>query len=93
MYELELTSTQYVLYGALFGLFFGFLFGLIPFFVGRRRQKSGVGSVALVVGIGAGGLLGLIGAVISSVVFTSIILLNRNSQEEPPEYYQNEEFK
>lgn len=57
------------------GFIVGTLCGLVPFFVARSYSRPTLGLWALVACMIAGLILGLIGAVPTSIIFTIIILV------------------
>jgi uncharacterized membrane protein len=92
MQEITLTTREFILYGAAFGALFGLLLGMIPFFLGKRFDKRKYGNSALLVGLAGGALLGLPGGIISAVIFTIVILLNKNSDSSHPEDFGNDQM-
>jgi NhaP-type Na+/H+ or K+/H+ antiporter len=91
MNEITLTAREFILYGAAFGALFGLLLGMIPFFLGKRFDKRKHGSMALLVGLAGGALLGIPGGVISAVIFSIVILVNKNSDSSHPEDFGNDQ--
>lgn len=81
MQEITLTSTQYILLGAAFGALFGLLFAMIPFFLGKKFGNAQYGKIAFLSGLIGGALLGWPGAILSSVVFSVLIIANRKSNQ------------
>lgn len=82
MQEITLTSTQYILLGAVFGALFGLLFAMIPFFLGKKFGNSRYGKIAFLSGLIGGALLGWPGAILSSIVFSVLIIANRKSTQD-----------
>ena len=70
---MELTRTQFYLYLFLGQVVIGIVLGLIPFFLGRKRGKAGLGNWGLLVTIIAGAVSPL-GAIISVAIYIWLIL-------------------
>ena len=79
---MQLTYTQFYLYVFLIQLVVGIVLGLIPFFLGRKRGKPGLGNWGLLVTIIAGAVSPL-GAIIALVVFIWLILKKPSTASEP----------
>ncbi len=79
MNDIELTYRQFYLYVIIGGAILGALFGLVPFVLGRRRNKSRLGLYGLLASIVAGGIAPLL-AIIVAAIFSWVIVKDKSVQ-------------
>lgn len=72
MQEIQLTTTEAVLYVALIGMAAGLLLGLVPLIYGLKKGKTRLGVIGFVVSIVAGAVSPLL-SVLSMVIFIFLI--------------------
>lgn len=76
MNDIELTYREFYLYVIIGGAILGALFGLVPFVLGRRRNKSRLGLYGLLASIVAGGIAPLL-AIIAAAIFSWMIVKDK----------------
>ena len=77
---MQMPITQFYLYVFLGQLVIGILLGLIPFFMGRKRGKPGLGNWGLLVTIIAGAVSPL-GAIIAVAIYAWLIVKKPSTSE------------
>jgi len=67
------------------GFVVGLLCGLVPFFVGRKKDRASLGVAGLIACVVSGLILGIILALPVAIIFTAVIVVSaRKGPELPP---------